>query len=113
MVKSRGYQLEMLEKSLKENIIVTVYYTLHWSAALPINCVQIRWIPAVVKHICKPRSLSFGPGNHDICRVSLLTRLLELFFVLKRSLKSCQLERLAPVTPRSISTLIGFSLYGS
>jgi hypothetical protein len=50
--ESRGYQKEMLEESLKKNIVVAVQNPVHLLLGLPVTDPIIRWIRVAVKPIC-------------------------------------------------------------
>ncbi len=54
-IKSRAYQIEMLEESLKGNVIVAVGFSHPVTVTVdtPANNTQFRWILAAVKHTCK------------------------------------------------------------
>jgi hypothetical protein len=54
-VYSRAYQLEMLEESLKRNVIVAVCSTL-WSFAITLidDTLLSRWTLGAAKHMCMP-----------------------------------------------------------
>jgi len=51
-IKSRAYQIEMLEESLKGNVIVAVSFSIPSPLILRL-IPQFRWILAAVKHTCK------------------------------------------------------------
>jgi len=53
IMKSRAYQTEMLEESLKGNVIVAVCFLPSFTVAILADNTQSRWIPEVVKHMCK------------------------------------------------------------
>jgi hypothetical protein len=52
-IKSRAYQMEMLEESLKGNVIVAVCFLPSFIVATLADNTHCRWIPEAVKHMCK------------------------------------------------------------
>ena len=52
-MKSRAYQMEMLEESMKGNVIVIVCCLPSFTVAILADNTQSRWILEAVKHMCK------------------------------------------------------------
>lgn len=52
-IKSRDYQMEMLEESLKGNVIIAVCLLPSLTVNTPADDMRFRCIPAAVKHTCE------------------------------------------------------------
>ena len=95
-VKPRAYQLEMLEESLKRNVIVAVCFS-HSLLRRSTDNPQTRWTLVAAKHMCKLQSLPSEILSPLVHLDLIIFASIELSFVLKRRSKLYQLIRLVPV----------------